>query len=401
MLRDNNFGELFDGYNKPSNLDHLFMSIQTFNSQEFLSKTSSDYYDFIVVDETHHGAASSYEDLLTHYKPKILLGLTATPERMDGSDIREYFDNVIASEIRLPEAIDRGLLVPFQYFGITDNVDLSNVKFERGKYDVKELSNVYANNKSRAISIIDSVKRYVANIGSVMGLGFCVTKEHARFMASMFNEAGIGSIALTDESEKEERQNAKKMLTSGQVKFIFSVDLYNEGVDIPEINTVLFLRPTESLTIFLQQLGRGLRLFPGKEELTVLDFIGQANKLYSFERKFQVLIEGGYKSIESQVEQGFSYLPNGCYIQLEKVAKDHILDNIRNAIVNRKGIIEKIRAYEGGSRDKIHLVEFLDYSSQSSRYLFEGHTNQPLQRVRNNHGINRFGEKRFILQSVP
>ncbi|HEY3421502.1 MAG TPA: DEAD/DEAH box helicase family protein, partial [Methanomassiliicoccales archaeon] len=310
VLRDNNFGDIYDGYNKPSNLDHLFVSIQTFNTQEFIAKMSPDNYDFIIVDETHHGAASSYQDLLTYYQPKILLGLTATPERMDGSDIREYYNNVIASEIRLPEAINRGLLVPFQYFGITDNVDLSSITFERGKYDINELSQAYVNNRSRAISIVDSAKKYVADIDKVVGLGFCVTKEHARFMASIFNEAGIGSLALTDESERDERQNARKRLTSGEIKFIFSVDLYNEGVDIPEVNTVLFLRPTESLTVFLQQLGRGLRVFPGKEELTVLDFIGQANKQYSFERKFQVLIEGGYKSIEYQVRDGFSSLPN-------------------------------------------------------------------------------------------
>jgi HKD family nuclease len=182
VMRDNNFGDVYDGYNKPSNLDHLFVSIQTFNSQEFTAKTSPDSYDFIIVDETHHGAASSYQDLLSYYQPKILLGLTATPERMDGSDIREYYDNVIASEIRLPEAINRGLLVPFQYFGITDNVDLSSITFERGKYDINELGQAYANNRSRAISIIDSVKKYIADMDKVVGLGFCVTKEHARFM---------------------------------------------------------------------------------------------------------------------------------------------------------------------------------------------------------------------------
>jgi superfamily II DNA or RNA helicase len=374
VLRDNNFGEVFDGINKPSNFDHLFISIQTFNSQEFVTKTGPDYYDFIVVDETHHSAASSYQELLTYYKPKILLGLTATPERMDGSDIREYFDNVIASEIRLPEAINRGLLVPFQYFGITDNVDLSSIKFERGKYDVNELSQVYVNNRARAVSIIDSVKKYVTEIDNVIGLGFCVTKEHARFMESMFNEAGISSMALTDESAKDERQNAKKRLASSEIKFIFSVDLYNEGVDIPEVNTVLFLRPTESLTIFLQQLGRGLRVFPGKEELTVLDFIGQANKQYSFERKFQVLIEGGYKSVADQIENGFSSLPNGCYIQLEKIAREYILDNIHNAIINKNNIINKIKTYEGKSSEKVHLTEFLNYFGLTPRDIYSRST---------------------------
>jgi hypothetical protein len=286
-LKDANFGDLFvGGYNKPESIDHLFMSIQTFNSQDWASKTSTDFYDTIIVDEFHHAAAPTYQKLLTYYQPQILLGLTATPERMDGQNVTEYFGNRIAAEIRLPEAIDRKLLCPFQYFGVTDTIDLDDLKWTRGGYDKTELSNIYVLNteisKRRCNSIISALIKYTTDINDVKGLGFCVSVAHAQFMSDYFNESGIPSMFLTGESPDEERSNAKKRLVSGEVRFIFVVDIYNEGVDIPEVNTVLFLRPTESLTIFLQQLGRGLRLADNKECLIVLDFIGQANKKYNF-----------------------------------------------------------------------------------------------------------------------
>jgi len=363
ILRDNNFGELFDGLNHPSRLDHIFISIQTFKSQKLINMVDPEYYDYIIVDETHHGAAPSYSDLLIYFKPKILLGLTATPERMDGLDIKEYFDHTIASEIRLPEAIDRGLLVPFHYFGITDSVDLKSIKFERGRYDVTELNALFVNNQTRAITIIDAVNRYVTKIDDVIGLGFCVSKDHARFMAQMFNDAGIVSYALTDESSKNERSDVGRRLENGEIKLIFSVDLYNEGVDIPKVNTVLFLRPTESMTVFLQQLGRGLRLSPGKEVLTVLDFIGQANQKYSFENKFRSITEIGYKSIKSQVETQFTSLPKGCYIELERVARDHILQNINDAIINKKNIIQRIRSFYEDNNQSISMSSFVKFNN--------------------------------------
>ena len=263
VLKDANFGELFVGGYKPESIDHLFLSIQTFNSQDFTSKTAPDFYDYIVVDEFHHAAAPTYQKLLQHYRPKILLGLTATPERMDGKSILPYFGDRIAAEIRLPEAIDRKLLCPFQYFGVTDTVDLDSLRWTQGGYDKSELERVYAFSgavaRRRAELVAASVMKYVTDIDEVKGLGFCVSVEHANFMAEQFNRRGIPSISLTGKSSDEERNAAKHRLVSGEVRFIFVVDIYNEGVDIPEVNTVLFLRPTESLTVFLQQLGRGLR----------------------------------------------------------------------------------------------------------------------------------------------
>lgn len=365
VLKDANFGDLFVGSYKPESIDHLFISIQTFNSQSFDEKTSRDFYDYIIVDEFHHAAAPVYQRLLSYYDPQILLGLTATPERMDGRSILTYFGNRIAAEVRLPEAIDRKLLCPFQYFGVTDTIDLDELKWSAGGYDKTELSNIYTLSgmvaRKRADLVVSSVLKYVTDIDDVKGLGFCVSIAHAEFMASFFRECGIPSVSLTGRSHDEERRQAAKDLVCGNVRFIFVVDIYNEGVDIPEINTVLFLRPTESLTVFLQQLGRGLRLSEGKECLTVLDFIGQANKRYSFESKFAALLSNTSRSVAREIKDGFTALPKGCYIQLEKKAAKYILDNIRASYGSAAGLISRIAAFEEDTGLSLTLANFLDY----------------------------------------
>ena len=321
VLKDANFGEMFVGSYKPDSIDNLFISIQTFNSQDFTAKTTPVFYDYIIVDEFHHAAAPTYQKLLNYYQPKILLGLTATPERMDGKSILPYFHNRIAAEIRLPEAIDRKLLCPFQYFGVTDTVDLDALKWSAGGYQKSELEHVYTFSGAvadrRADRVVTALLKYVTDIDEVKGLGFCVTVDHAEFMCRYFNDHNIPSMCLTGQSSDEERAAAKRRLVSGEVRFVFVVDIYNEGVDIPEVNTVLFLRPTESLTIFLQQLRRGLRLSEDKECLTVLDFIGQANRKYNFEDKFAALLSNATRSVSREIKDGFVSVPKGCYIQLE------------------------------------------------------------------------------------
>ena len=365
ILKNNNFGELMVGGRTPENLDHLFVSIQSLNSKDLCEITSEDYYDFIIVDEFHHAAAPSYQRLLSYYKPKVLLGLTATPERNDNKDIFKYFEDRISGEIRLPEAIDRKLLSPFQYFAVSDLVDLSKLKWQRKGYNISELDKVYTGNDIRVNNIITSLNKYITDINEVVGLGFCVSKEHAKFMALRFNEAGIPSLALTDESKKEDRNTAKERLVNGEIKFIFVVDIYNEGVDIPEINTILFLRPTESLTVFLQQLGRGLRLHDKKECLTVLDFVGQAHKNYSFEDKFRALIGKTNKPVKDYVENGFLTLPKGCYIQLEKEAKEYILRNIKSASNTKTNLLSKLRSFKNDTDLEITLENFLEYHNLS------------------------------------
>lgn len=374
VLKDPNFGELFVGNYKPANLDHLFISIQTINSQALYDILPENYYDYIIVDEFHHAAAPTYQKLLNRFKPKILLGLTATPERMDGKSILDYFDNRIAAEIRLPEAIDRKLLCPFQYFGVSDTVDLTDLRWVRGGYDKSQLSNLYSLNRAvaerRADHIIRSLDKYVADMDAIKGLGFCVSIEHAKFMAEYFNAAGIPSISLVGESTEEERRTAKKRLVDGEIRFIFVVDIYNEGVDIPEVNTILFLRPTESLTIFLQQLGRGLRLSEGKECLTVLDFIGQANRKYNFEEKFQALLANTDHSVQYELKHGFISAPKGCYIQLEKKAAKAILDNIKNSFGIKSGLVGRIATFEEDSGLQLNLSNFVSYYRLDIRVIY-------------------------------
>lgn len=375
ILKDANFGEMFVGNYKPKSIDNLFMSIQTFNSQSFTDKTSPDFYDYIIVDEFHHAAAPTYQKLLSYYNPHILLGLTATPERMDGKSILPYFNNRIAAEIRLPEAIDRKLLCPFQYFGVTDSVDLDNLKWAAGGYDKGELSRIYTLSgmiaDRRADLVISSLLKYVTDIDDVKGLGFCVTVEHAIFMSDYFNAHSIPSMYLTGHSPDEERKEAKNRLVKGEVRFIFVVDIYNEGVDIPEVNTVLFLRPTESLTVFLQQLGRGLRLSEDKECLTVLDFIGQANKKYNFEDKFAALLSNTTRGVTREIRDGFISLPKGCYIQLEKKAARYILDNIRSSYGNSAGLIARIATFEEDTDQQLTLENFLDHYRLDPRSIYK------------------------------
>lgn len=361
ILHDANFGELFVGGFTPKSLNNLFVSVQTLNSRSLTELTTPDFYDYIIVDEFHHAAAPTYQTLLEYYKPKILLGLTATPERMDGKDILDYFDNRIAAEIRLPEAIDRKLLCPFQYFGVADEVDLSDVKWSRGGYDSTALSNIFTGNDMRTMLIIKQLHRYVTDVQKITGLGFCVSKEHAEYMSVKFNNAGIPSMFLTSDSSTEDRRTANSRLVGGEIKFIFTVDLYNEGVDIPEIDTILFLRPTESLTIFLQQLGRGLRLSEGKECLTVLDFIGQANKKYNFEQKFSNLLSNTSKSAQSEIKNGFISLPKGCYVQLERQAQEYVLENIKRSIGNKSAIINRISTFTEDTGLELTLSNFLEY----------------------------------------
>ena len=258
---------------------------------------------------------------------------------------------------------------------MTDSVDLDNLKWAAGGYDKGELSRIYTLSgmiaNRRADLVISSLLKYVTDIDDVKGLGFCVTVEHAIFMSDYFNAHSIPSMYLTGHSPDEERKEAKNRLVKGEVRFIFVVDIYNEGVDIPEVNTVLFLRPTESLTVFLQQLGRGLRLSEDKECLTVLDFIGQANKKYNFEDKFAALLSNTTRGVTREIRDGFISLPKGCYIQLEKKAARYILDNIRSSYGNSAGLVARIATFEEDTDQKLTLENFLDHYRLDPRSIYK------------------------------
>jgi superfamily II DNA or RNA helicase len=363
ILKDNNFGELLVDGLVPSNYEYVFASVQSLTNQLNSFNLSESYYDYIIIDEVHHIAANSYRPFLNYFKPKVLLGLTATPERMDNANILDDFCNCIAAEIRLPEALNKKLLCPFQYFGIADSIDLSNVRWEKGRYVASELTSIYAANDRRVGEIINNLNKYVRDINEVRALGFCATMEHAKFMSEKFALAGLKSDYLTSDNNKN-RDSIKSQLIKKEINYLFVVDIFNEGVDIPEIDTVLFLRPTESLTIFLQQLGRGLRLADNKECLTVLDFVGNARSEYDFENKFRALIGKSSTSVQKEIEDNFPRLPLGCSIVLEKKVKDTILNNIIAATrLNRNQLIQKIRNFEHQTQLPLNLKNFLNINN--------------------------------------
>ena len=376
ILKDPDFGDILTGNFRPSQRNHLFASIQSANSQHFTQLFAKDYFDFIIVDEFHHAAADSYQDLLRYFTPKILLGLTATPERMDGQDILQYFDgHHIAAEIRLGEAIEKQLLCPFHYYGINDGTDLSTLRWSRGGYEKSELDNVYVLQEKaaekRARLIINSLTRYVSDPSEIRCIGFCVSRKHAEFMSCFFNENGLKSMNIDSNTPLEIRRSAKLKLESKAINFLFVVDLYNEGVDIPSVDTVMFLRPTESSTVFLQQLGRGLRIEKGKEFLTVLDFIGQANRKYRFAEKFSAITTVPPRDIQREIKEEFVNVPKGCYIELDKVSQEIILRNLRLAMSTKATIIERLKELNKELGRVPTLKEFLTASNMDTRALYK------------------------------
>lgn len=339
IMRNGNFGELLVDGNRPTEWKHVFGSVQSIKNLDS-EKFSPDAFDMIIVDEFHHAAASTYEKLLDYYQPKVLLGLTATPERTDGQSILHWFENGISAELRLWEAIDRQILSPFQYFGIHDNVDLdaAGITWRRGfGYDTSELSNVYTGNDARVALVLEQMNHYVDDLGAMKAIGFCVSIEHAEYMAKKFNSAGIPSRAVTSAVSSDERKQILSEFRAGSVKAIFAVDIFNEGVDIPDVNTLLMLRPTESATVFIQQLGRGLRKSASKNCLTVLDFVGNQNKNFRFDMKYSRLLGVGRRKLADAVENGFPYLPTGCHFELDKVSREQVLENLRTLLKFNKG----------------------------------------------------------------
>ncbi|MBO0744511.1 MAG: DUF3427 domain-containing protein, partial [Candidatus Dormibacteraeota bacterium] len=336
VVRDREFGELMVGGRRPVVGDHVFASIQSLAQIELAQQVPADHYDVVIVDEFHHAAAPTYQRLLDHVRPRELLGLTATPERTDLQDITSWFDHHIAAELRLWEAINYGYLSPFQYFGVSDGSDLEPVQFKRGRYDLEELDRLYTGNDARVRIIVDAISRLIEDPGSMRAFGYCVSVAHAEFMARRFTELGIPSVAVTGSTPEAQRHRALQDLRGRRLNCVFSVEVFNEGVDVPTIDTVLFLRPTESATLFLQQLGRGLRRAPDKAGLTVLDFIGHQNRAFRFAPRFQALTGRPSRLVASDVEADFPYLPAGCFIRLDRVSREVVLNNVRQALRSQR-----------------------------------------------------------------
>jgi len=380
VLRRADFGELLVGPYEASRNDHLFCSVDMLGSRQLWRQTGSHFYDFIIIDEVHHGPSDSYRPIFDYFEPEILLGLTATPERMDGKSVASDFGNRFAAEIRLSEALEEKLLCPFHYFGVADPVALAADRFWRsGKYDIQELENVYTGAHALALqrldTIISSLLRYEPDVSRVKGIGFCVSIGHAEYMARMFNERGIASGVITGETGSERRANLLKEFRDGNLTFLFTRDVFNEGLDVPDVNTVLFLRPTESLTVFLQQLGRGLRHAPDKECLTVLDFVGQAHRRYRIDTKLKALLPKRRFAIDREVEFDFPHLPAGCSIQLDRIARDYVLANIRENLRNLSiQIPERIQTFEHDSNLPLTFANFVNFHDYEPEVLLARET---------------------------
>ena len=331
VRKSNNYG-FFDGNEKCINKPVIFASVATLGRNEYLNENyfSREYFDYIVIDEFHHAVTNQYKHIVEYFKPKFMLGLTATPERMDGKNIYELCDYNVPFEISLKEAINKGMLVPFHYYGIYDDTDYSDIHIVRGHYDDNDLNKKYIGNVTRH----DLIYKYYNKYDSKRALGFCCSRAHAEEMAKVFSRYGIPSVAVYSNGNGkycEDRETAINKLTNGEIKVIFSVDMFNEGVDIPTVDMVMFLRPTESPIVFMQQLGRGLRKYQGKQYLTVLDFIGNYEKAGNV-RDFLGERNPIYKE-ESGVSNQLEY-PDDCIVDFDMKLIDLFekLDHKNNTI---------------------------------------------------------------------
>ncbi len=355
-LRDGSFGEIHGGGHIADG-KHVFAMIQSLQAER-IERLNPDAFEVVVVDEFHHAAASSYERLLDRLQPVELLGLTATPERLDGRDVTHWFGGRTAVELRLWEAIDEGFLVPFQYFGVADDTNLSAVTWRRGRYAAEELNNLFSGDDRRVAKLLEAVGRIVHKPESMRGLGFCVSVEHARFMAKRFTEAGLKSVALSGEDDPATRSAVLDQLSRGELRCVFSVEVLGEGVDVPDVDCLLLLRPTESATLFTQQLGRGLRRAKGKSHLTVIDLIGQHRAEFRFEERLRAIVDPRRGPVADQVERGFPFLPAGCAVELDRKSREIVLENIKAAVRQRRwGAL--VRNVEGAPPET-SLADFLD-----------------------------------------
>lgn len=375
VLSDYNFGEKWYGGEEPANYEYVFASKDTLNNRLDSLSLPEDYYDYIVVDEVHHVAASSYRKIINHFRPKVLLGLTATPERMDGEDITQDFDGTISAEIRLDDALNKGLLAPFYYYGITDSVDYSEVAWDKGHYVASELSRIYSYNDARTAVILQSLQKYLTNIRDVRALCFCVDQQHAKYMASKFTLCGLKADVLTSENAQM-RAPLYRRLKNKEINYLFVVDMFNEGVDIPEVDTILFLRPTESLTVFIQQFGRGLRKAEGKTHVNILDFVGNSRAEFNYTDRMRVMLGRTSMSVVEEMERDCPHLPLGCRIILEPKAKAHILNNIKGAIqrFTARKVIALVQNFERHHSVPLTLSNFVRIYQMPVDKLYKGRT---------------------------
>lgn len=350
---------LFTGNKKQKDSDYIFATIQTMNRyfEEFLKK----HFDYIVIDEAHHISSSSYKKVYEYFKPRFLLGLTATPNRTDNVSIFEYFDENIACDIKLNDALEHKLITPFHYFGLSDieSINYENIDLNR----IDELAKLLSVNK-RVEFILEKMNYYGYSGKKRKVLAFCASKEHCFYMEDEFNKRGINSISLTSLDSIEKREASIKNLEdeNSSLEVIFTVDIFNEGVDIPSINMVLFLRPTNSSIVFSQQLGRGLRKSFNKEFLTVLDFIGNHNRPFLVSLALMGNNAIDKESIKLSLANNFANIQNA-FIYMDEISKKRVLEALNkenfNSLKYLKDEYFNFKNFLGKKR--IKLVDFISY----------------------------------------
>ena len=368
-LQDGAFGDLLLSGEKPHSHEHLFATIQSAGG--LIEQFGADYWRHVVVDECHHLPAKTYQDIVPSLQPAILVGLTATPERSDGKSLLPDFGGHIATELRLWHALEAQLVVPFEYFGLADGTDLRKARWSRAGYDLGSLSDIFTGHDARANLVLSQWRQRVADVRRSRALGFCVSVRHAEFMARHFTAAGIPAIAVSAESSEDVRRTAPQRLREREVNVVFTCDLYNEGVDLPFVDTLLLLRPTMSATLFLQQLGRGLRLSEGKTSCLVLDFIGQHHEEFRFDNVLPAFTGVSRAGLRKAVEEGFPFLPSGCTLTLDAVARDQIVASLRSSLAGAKRIATELRELSARQGEPT-IARYLEETGRSVEELYGG-----------------------------
>ena len=379
VLRDHSFGEMMADGSELQSYDHIFATINSVCGRDIVERCGPNYWHTVVVDECHRLAADRFDAFVKSVHPKILLGLTATPERSDGKPIFPYFDNrpdgSPAVELRLWHALDLQLLSPFEYYGCDDDTDFSEVPWDKPG-EREAIDNLVTGNDTRARVVIDEWRRLTGDPKRNKALVFCVTVAHAEFMTRKFNQAGLPSLCIVGSTDADVRRQAPARLARGELCALVTCDLYNEGVDLPSVDTLLLLRPTQSPVLFQQQIGRGLRLHEGKQSCLILDFVGRYRADFRFDRLISTISGLSRSQMIDAVDKGFSSLPAGCHIQLQQLAKEQIIRSLRTAMNQSwRRLRSELQSYVAlRGRATVRLAEFLhEQAVQLGRVNTNGH----------------------------
>jgi superfamily II DNA or RNA helicase len=381
VLRDPEFGDLLTGGHQPERWDHLFATIDSVTSHDLVATVGADHWHTVVIDECHRLAGDRFDAFVTSVRPRNLLGLTATPERSDGRPITPYFDprpdGSPAVELRLWHALDLQLLAPFEYYACDDATDFSEVPWDKPG-EREAIDNLVTGNDVRARLVVNEWRRLASDAARSRAIVFCVSVAHAEFMTDWLNRAGLPAACVVGTTNPEERRRAPQRLISGELCALVTVDLYNEGVDLPMVDTLLLLRPTQSPVLFQQQIGRGLRLAPGKESCLVLDFVGQHRTEFRFDRLLSSLTGLSRRELVDGVENGFGSLPPGCHIHLQRQTREQVLQGLRALTTqNWRRLKTELQSYAAlRGRAAVRLADFLHDQALELEDVYRAGTGQ-------------------------